>query len=202
MEGSIPQESKRRKLIIPHKRPLLPTGATKSLSLSSSSSSASVSQLKGVAVTKIQKTINPSALPAQIQLRRPVFSSLETTEEDEGNADRKDQKGSGYKLTIDDNNDDEARVIRIEFDSSQAPQPFLEPDYRERIMEERRKKRSAKEVEQQEDEEEMGEIKSEESLTAQQSTEREVRRRAAQVDYGSMAIKDRMRVSGRGRRRH
>lgn len=63
-------------------------------------------------------------------------------------------------------------------------------------METRRHKKS-NEYDDEEEEEAM-ERKTDFAATA--NTERAVRRRAAQTDYGSMAIRDRMNVSGRGRR--
>lgn len=80
--------------------------------------------------------------------------------------------------------------MRIEFDSSQAPQPFLEPELLQKIMEVRRERKQNEEA----DEEATHEKR---DIPAELNTEREVRRRAAQTDYGSMAIRDRMNVKKR-----
>jgi deoxyribodipyrimidine photo-lyase len=164
----------RRTLIIPHKRGLL--------SITTAASSTTTTSQK----TRIQKTINPSALPAKIQLRRPVFSSLEPRNEDE------DEE----KYNIDDTS-----IRTIEFDSSLAPQPFLEPELVQRIVEGRnRKEKDGDNDNDNKDHENEDKKQGESSLTAQLSTEREVRRRAAQTEYGSMAIRGRSNVRGRGRR--
>lgn len=168
----------RRTLIIPHKRGLLPLKT-------------------GSVTTNVQKTINPSALPAEIQLRRPVFSSLETREK-EDDTERESRYNNMFDLE-----DSAVAVCTVEFDSSQAPQPFLEPELAERrvarAIEKRQDAGSGSREEKQDDEEdeEQGGV----SLAAQLSTEREVRRRAARAEYGGMAVRDRMTVSGRGRRR-
>lgn len=176
---------KKRERIIPHKRGLLPVSSSTSASTSTSTSSSSSTK------TRIHKTINPSAVPAIIQLQRPVFSSLKgTATEKEHGQDQKSERRR-YTTGLDDDDGESAnKVIRIEFDSSQAPQPFLEPELLQRIMEARRQKKQ-----QEKDEEEATEQKRD--IPAELNTEREVRRRAAQTDYGSMAIRDRMNVRKR-----
>ncbi|KAH8693822.1 hypothetical protein BGW36DRAFT_383822 [Talaromyces proteolyticus] len=158
----------KRNRIIPHKRRLLPAKP----SPSSSSSS-----------RKKTTTINPSALPAKIQFRRPVFSSIVEQEE---------------KEKVEDNTNNTVDAIRIEFDSSQAPQPFLDPDLLERIRE-RARTRTAQQRRQQGSG--SGRVQSGDDRGADGvSSERDIRRRAVQTEYGSMAIRGRMAVSGRGLR--
>lgn len=173
-----------RKRIIPHKRGLLPISSSSPKSVSTSTPSSSSAK------TIVHKTINPSAVPAIIQLQRPVFSSLKETTTEREHEDRKSGKGR-YTTGLDDD-ENRNRVIRIEFDSSQAPQPFLEPERLQKIMEARRHRKSY------EHDDDEGEATEENTATV--ATEREVRRRAAQTDYGSMAIRDRMNISGKGRR--
>jgi hypothetical protein len=84
-------------------------------------------------------------------------------------------------------------VIRIEFDSSQASQPFLEPDVLERIRE--RQRQREKEALQN-----TASRGTADAPGAGLDTEREIRRRAVQTEYGSMAVRGRMAVGGRGRR--
>jgi hypothetical protein len=175
----------KRERIIPQKRGLLPVSS--STSASSSASTASFS----TTTTKVHKTINPSAVPAIVQLQRPVFSSLKgITAEKELERDEKFERRR-YTTGLDDE-ESTNKVIRIEFDSSQAPQPFLEPEFLQRIMEGRRQKKR---------EEEAATAAAEEDekreIPAESNTRREVRRRAAQTDYGSMAIRDRMNVRKR-----
>lgn len=180
----------KRERIIPHKRGLLPVSVSSSTSASASASSSQSSPLS--TGTKIQKRINPSAVPAVLQLQRPVFSSLKGVTTDKEHS--KDGKSEETRYTT--GLDEEAgsnKVIRIEFDSSQAPQPFLEPELLQKMVEGRRHKKSS------ENDEDTTE--GSRDILAELNTEREVRRRAAQTDYGSMAIRDRMAVSGRGRRR-
>ncbi|OKL63611.1 Deoxyribodipyrimidine photo-lyase [Talaromyces atroroseus] len=129
----------KRARIIPHKRRLLPATPSQK--------------------TRIHKTINPSAIPAKIQLRRPVFSSLEPNNEE-----------NEEKYDIDD------RTIQtVEFDSSLAPQPFLEPELvQRRIAEERKRKEEDDDNNDVDDDDDKRQGES--SLTAQLSTEREKRK--------------------------
>lgn len=173
----------KRERIIPQKRGLLPVSSSTSASSSASTSSFSTT-------TKVHKTINPSAVPAIVQLQRPVFSSLkEITAEKEPERDEKFERRR-YTTGLDDEGSTN-KVIRIKFDSSQAPQPFLEPEFLQRIMEGRRQKEREEEAATAEEEDEKRDI------PADSNTRREVRRRAAQTDYGSMAIRDRMNVRKR-----
>lgn len=110
-----------------------------------------------------------------------------STAGDEGKRDEECGR-SRYTTGLDDEDININKVIRIEFDSSQAPQPFLEPELLQRIIEWRRQKK------QKDDEDEKDEIR---DILAESNTQREVRRRAAQTDYGSMAIRDRMNVRKR-----
>lgn len=160
----------KRKLLIPHKRGLLPVSCCS---------------------LHKQTTLNPSTRPAGIQFRRPVFSSVGGNEEDpkdkKGNGDGHEQQSRGGK-----------EVVRIEFDSSQAPQPFLEPDVLERIRERHMQRQREK------DEQEARQgarVSAADGPGAGLNAEREIRRRAVQTEYGSMAVRGRMAVSGRGRRR-
>lgn len=151
-----PSTPPKRSLLVPHKRRLLP-----------------------VTRSQTKTTLNPSAVPAGIQFRRPVFSSIgEEDEKNDFDAGRQSQK---------------ERVCVIEFDSSQAPQPFLEPDVLERMRERQRQRQR---------EEEASAAGNQGSLGSQAGldTEREIRRRALQTEYGSMAVRGRMAVSRRGRR--
>ena len=167
----------KRERIIPHKRGLL--------AASSSSSS-------GQATPKVYKTINPSTVPAVVQLQKPVFSSLQVTTkgEDEKSGSRR------YTTGLDDEEIVNQKVVRIEFDSSLAPQPFLEPELFQRIMESRRQKEQQKDRDEKDGDGEDA-VDGEKDVPAASTTEREVRRRAAQVDYGSMAIQDRMNLRRR-----
>lgn len=161
---------KKRERIIPHKRGLLPVSSSTSTSASTSTPSSSSTR------TKIHKSINPSAVPAITQLQRPVFSSLKATatKEEHGKDTRSERRR--YTTGLDHEDEESSnKVIRIEFDSSQASQPFLEPELLQRIMEARRlTKREAH------DGEEAREQKR--NIPAELNTEREVRRRAAQTD--------------------
>jgi hypothetical protein len=174
----------KRERIIPHKRSLLPVSSSTSPSTSSSLSSK----------TKVHKTINPSAIPAVIQLQRPVFSSLKGT-----TAEKEHQRGEEhgkrrYTTTLDEGEESTNKVIRIEFDSSQAPQPFLEPELLQKIMEARRHN---KQEEKAAEEAAATDKEEKRDLTSTLNTQREVRRRAAQTDYGSMAVRHRMNVRKR-----
>lgn len=173
------KKMKKRERIIPHKRGLLPVSSSTSASTSTSTK------------TRIHKTINPSAIPAIIQLQRPVFSSLKgVTTGKEHDQEQKSERRR-YTTSLDDEDEDRTnKVIRIEFDSSQAPQPFLEPELLQKIMEARRQKKQHEEADEEATEQKR-------DIPAESNTEREVRRRAAQTDYGSMAIRDRMNVRKR-----
>lgn len=90
-----------RPRIIPARRPLLPPRSSFSTSQS-------------------PKSVNPSSKPADIQIRKPAFSSLPA-------------------LSGDDTSNIEERLERdqpmhIECDFSRAPQPFLDPDVWSRMQ--------------------------------------------------------------------
>ncbi|GAD93405.1 deoxyribodipyrimidine photo-lyase Phr1, putative [Paecilomyces variotii No. 5] len=150
------EQPQQRKLLIPSKRALLPISSSSSSSSSSSTSPSS--------------TNNPSAHPAEIQIRRPAFSSAEPTgpNTDTGPTSR-------YGSVV--GNRDASEPIVIEFDSSRAPQPFLDPVALEKV----RARVRMREAE--EDEEAR-------------------RRREREAEYGGMAVRERSRaVVGRGGRR-
>lgn len=159
----------KRKLLIPHKRGLLPVSS----------------------LHKQQTTLlSPSTTrPAEIQFRRPVFSSVDE------NKNSKENKRAGEDDGLASVKGRE-EAVRIEFDSSQAPQPFLEPDVLERIRERQRQKEKDEQ-----DKARQGAISTASTPGAGLNAEREIRRRAVQTEYGSMAVRGRMAVSGRGRRR-
>lgn len=188
----------KRKLLIPHKRGLLKN-------------------------TKQQhSTLNPSAGPAEIQFRRPVFSSVGEDEDEDEDTDETQKEG--YREGEEEENPSDSHeqqqrskkrkrkeVVRIEFDSSQAPQPFLEPDVLERIRERQRQRQEQKKQrdndnnnrQEQESHRQriVGSGVAPDAPEPALNTEREIRRRAVQSEYGSMAVRRRMAVSGRGRRR-
>ncbi|KAJ9198929.1 hypothetical protein DTO164E3_5019 [Paecilomyces variotii] len=152
-----------RRLLIPSKRTLLPIPL-----LSSGSSSSSC---------------NPSAYPAEIQIRKPAFSSAVPSSE-AANADTSTGTTSRDESKV----GDMPEPIVIEFDSSRAPQPFLDPMALEKVramvrMREEERKRS------------LG--------TEAEEDEETRRRREREAEYGGMAVRGRSRaVAGRrgGRR--
>lgn len=158
------QHLNHRSPIIPHKRGLLPP----STRLSSSTMTTTTS------TTRTPPTLNPSAYPAEIQIRRPAFSSLPTSSflpafstasrsaiaaTTTGGDDDDDDDGTGRRRRDDQSDiesinntktttttttlaDANANATTIttnyvfpvfEFDSSQAPQPFLDPEALEKI---------------------------------------------------------------------
>lgn len=150
----MPPSSKQqhRPLLIPSKRALLP--------LSSTTKSPS----------------NPSAYPAEIQIRRPAFSSAVSSESADTSCDKSEQRES-------------SEPIIIEFDSSRAPQPFLDPVALERVRERMRMRE-----EERRQEGERTEVKEKEEDDEQQR-----RRREREAEYGGMAVRGRSRaVAGRG----
>lgn len=92
-----------RPRIIPGRRPLLPPRS------SSSTSSQS------------PKSVNPSSKPADIQIRKPAFSSLPALSGDDTS------KIEEERLERD-------QPMHIECDFSRAPQPFLDPDVWSRMQ--------------------------------------------------------------------
>ena len=153
------QHLSHRSPIIPHKRGLLPP----STSLSSSSMTTTTN------TRHTPPTLNPSAYPAEIQIRRPAFSSLPTssflpalstasrsaiadatTNDDGAGRGRDDQSDlesiNNIKTTTTTTTAADAAANAnattittnhafpvFEFDSSQAPQPFLDPEALEKI---------------------------------------------------------------------
>ncbi|KAJ9350831.1 hypothetical protein DTO027B9_6710 [Paecilomyces variotii] len=148
-----------RRLLIPSKRTLLP--------IPSSSSSC-----------------NPSAHPAGIQIRKPAFSSAVPSSE-AANANT----STGTTSRDESKAGDMPEPIVIEFDSSRAPQPFLDPMALEKV---RARVRMREEGER------------ERSLGTEAEEDEEARRRRErEAEYGGMAVRGRSRaVAGRrGRRR-
>jgi hypothetical protein len=134
----------------------------------------------------ICRTINPSALPAEIQIQRPVFSSLSSaTGEEDVPSDRR-------------------KIVTVEFDSSRAPQPFLEPEVLQRLRAKRREQQQQRLRQQQEQHEEAEQGADAEQRRCDDAEEEDEqtlsRRREREAEYGSMAVRGRMNVSGRGRR--
>ncbi|KLJ07079.1 hypothetical protein EMPG_17426 [Blastomyces silverae] len=75
---------------------------------------------------KYSKPLNPSAHPADLQLK----STIIPTGSRQRPEDRSGSKQKGEKEALEDQGDreDEMEVPVIEFDSSKAPQPFLDGD--------------------------------------------------------------------------
>lgn len=129
-----------RTRIIPTKRPLLPPRPP------SQSSSASV---------------NPSSKPADIQIRRPAFSSLPDCSENETVSNVEDQQERG-------------RPVIIEYDFSRAPQPFLDIDVWSKV-----RMRHDQEAASRREERSSGD------------PEEAERRREREAEYGGLAIRGR-----------
>ncbi|OJD22279.1 hypothetical protein ACJ73_06374 [Blastomyces percursus] len=76
--------------------------------------------------TKYSKSVNPSAHPADLQLKSTIIpTGTRQRPEDSGGSKQKGEKemGEGQR-----DQEDEIEVPVIEFDSSKAPQPFLDGD--------------------------------------------------------------------------
>ncbi|KAL2013096.1 hypothetical protein VTN00DRAFT_621 [Thermoascus crustaceus] len=145
----------RSSLLIPSKRTLLPPCSTSS---------------------GVHKTLNPSAVPAQIQIRRPAFS---TAAEKEPQAQSQAQGRGRHEPVV------------IEFDASRVPQPFLEPGLLERMRASADAVREARTGV-------AGPGPGPGTGEGAASEEARRRRQEREAEYGSMAVRGRSRVTRRG----
>lgn len=146
--GNRSMASIQRPRIIPTKRPLLPPRP--------SSQSSSV-------------CVNPSSRSADIQIRRPVFSSLPDCSENENVSNvEKDQQERG-------------RPVTVEYDFSRAPQLLLDTEVWSRI-----RMRHDQEAASRREERSSGD------------PEEAERRREREAEYGGLAIRGRMARRRRG----
>lgn len=159
-----------RPLLIPQKRPLLFSGGD------------------GEAHRKpIPKVLNPSATAAETRMKKAnpyVFRpSIENEEDNTGVGNMKDH---------DDVDDTPAR---IEFSFAMPPQPFLDPPRWEAMLKQAQLKTApltgGAGKNRSETQEEPG---------PSETPDQRRQRREREAEYGSMAIRDRSNVSGRGRR--
>lgn len=79
--------------------------------------------------TKSSKPLNPSAHPADVELRSTIIAtgSRQRSESGSGQKQEAGREGQGGREDREDDGDgDETDFPVIEFDSSKAPQPFLD----------------------------------------------------------------------------
>lgn len=105
-----------------------------------------------------QSCVNPSSKPADVQIRKPPFSSLPTSSEKDAFSDAQEVQ------------QERGRPVNIECDFSKAPQPFLDPD----IWSKMRKQAQ-----------ELGQGREEGSSGDSEENER---RREREAEYGGLAI--------------
>lgn len=169
----------RSTLLIPTKRALLPPCSTSP-------------SFRGV-----HRTLNPSAVPAQIQIRRPAFSTVTVTPT--ATATAAGAKDAPTQNTGQDQGQRHEPTV-IEFDASRPPQPFLDPGVLQRM---RAHVRAVREVREGTSGGATGGtmtptgIRAEELKGEGESEEAIRRRQEREAEYGSMAVRGRSRGSRR-----
>ncbi|KAJ5384930.1 hypothetical protein N7517_002841 [Penicillium concentricum] len=133
---------------------------------------------------KVHKVLNPSAIPAEMSIKQ---SYEEATQEK-----NKPTSSNGHnKSTVEHEEDYEPQPPRFEVSFSMPPQPFLDPPTWEAMLKHGRERLTAESVN-----DELGSGVDQEDESAErmrQQVERE-------TQYGSMAIRGRSSVRGRGKR--
>ncbi|KAI2717810.1 hypothetical protein CBS147332_4690 [Penicillium roqueforti] len=133
---------------------------------------------------KIYKVLNPSAIPAEMSIKQ---SYEEATEER-----RKRTTSSAHnKSTFEDEEDYEPQPPRFEVSFSMPPQPFLDPPTWEAMLKHSRERLATQSTK---DEPRSASDQEDESV------ERMRQRVERETEYGSMAIRGRSSVRGRGKR--
>ncbi|KAJ5500145.1 hypothetical protein N7453_009196 [Penicillium expansum] len=133
---------------------------------------------------KVYKVLNPSAMPAETSIKK---SYEEATQER-----NKSTSLSGHnKSSSDDEEDYEPQPPCFEVSFSMPPQPFLDPPTWEAMLKHSRERLAAQSIK---EEPGSGEDREEESV------ERMRQRVERETEYGSMAIRGRSSVRGRGKR--
>ncbi|CAG8888588.1 unnamed protein product [Penicillium egyptiacum] len=129
---------------------------------------------------KVYKILNPSAIPAETGIKQ---SYEEATQE----RNKPTSSGGHNKSTIE---DEEDQPPHFEVSFAMPPQPFLDPPTWEAMLKHSRERLAQS-------------IKDEPGLVADQedeSVERTRQRVERETEYGSMAIRGRSSVRGRGKR--
>jgi hypothetical protein len=133
--------------------------------------------------SKVSKILNPSAIPAETIIKQ---SYEEATQEK-----NKPSSSERNKNTVKDEEDYESQAPRFEVSFSMPPQPFLDPSTWEAMLKHSRERLAVQSVD-----DELGSGADREDESAEKMTQRVER----ETEYGSMAIRGRSSVRGRGKR--
>lgn len=134
--------------------------------------------------SKVYKVLNPSAIPAETRIK-PSYE--ESTQE----RNKPTSSSQHNKSTVEDEEDYEPQPPRFEVSFSMPPQPFLDPPTWEAMLKHSRERLAAQSIK---DEPVSGEDQEDEPI------ERMRQRVERETEYGSMAIRGRSSVRGRGKR--
>jgi hypothetical protein len=143
-----------RPLLIPHKRPLLSSNHNKAKENTN----------------HVQKVLNPSAVAAEIRMKKPTPYA------------QSDDEPTAPEL------EDKPDPIKVSF--AMPPQPFLDPPTWEAMLRRAREARNTSGN---------GDLSNEASGPSETADQRR-QRHDREAEYGSMAIRGRSNISGRGKR--
>ncbi|KAJ5184993.1 hypothetical protein N7491_007139 [Penicillium cf. griseofulvum] len=133
---------------------------------------------------KVSKVLNPSAIPAETTIRQSYEEATQERNKPTGSSERN-------KSTVKDEEYYESQTPRFEVSFSMPPQPFLDPPTWEAMLKHSRERLAAQSID-----DEPGSGADREDESAEQMTQRVER----ETEYGSMAIRGRSSVRGRGKR--
>ncbi|KAJ5468153.1 hypothetical protein N7475_005905 [Penicillium sp. IBT 31633x] len=132
--------------------------------------------------SKVCKVLNPSATPAETRIKQ---SHDEATQKK-----NRSTNSSADKESISEDEED-YETPRFEVSFSMPPQPFLDPPTWETMLKRSRDRLAAKSV---------ADAQDSETGQAEESVERRRQQVESEMEYGSMAIRGRSSVRGRGKR--
>jgi hypothetical protein len=132
---------------------------------------------------KVYKVLNPSAIPAETSIKKSYEEATQERNKPTSSSDHN-------KSTIEDE-DYEPQPPHFEVPFAMPPQPFLDPPTWEAILKHSRERLAAQSIK---DESGAGADREDES------SERVRQRVERETEYGSMAIRGRSSVRGRGKR--
>ena len=165
-----------RALLIPQKRPLLPP------------TNRAISNSTGTNDPRpVLKTLNPSAVAAETRMKKPSHYNLDSddsADEMTREGDERDNQGE----------EEENGPATIRFSFATPPQPFLDPPTWEAML--KKRARDAAQTSK------GGTSRKDENDDAgpSETADQRRQRREREAEYGSMAIRGRSNISGRGKR--
>ncbi|KAJ5514489.1 hypothetical protein N7463_004041 [Penicillium fimorum] len=134
--------------------------------------------------SKVYKVLNPSAIPAETSIKQSYEEAIKERNKTTSSSEQN-------KITIKYEEDYDPQPPRFEVSFSMPPQPFLDPPTWEAILKHSRKRLAAQLI---------GGEPSSGLDQEDESSERMRQQVERETEYGSMAIRGRSSVRGRGKR--